>query len=162
VKPREREADVEAVALAVHESAVVVDTVNRSRLDERFLEDIRTGGVTLLGRTILVSSGDVFSPFGFMESVSDITNVLQFIGQHSKRVMLVKTAQDIERTKATNRAGICLYFQSPEPLKKELWRLDSFMSWVAESSSSATTTVRLPAMASLSEPTAGSLNGAFS
>ncbi len=83
--------------------------------------------MTLLGRTILVSSGDVFSPFGFMESVRDITNVLQFIDQHSERVMLVKTAQDIERAKATNRAGLYLYFPSPAPLEKELWRLRLFL-----------------------------------
>lgn len=97
---------------------MLVDTFNRSRLDERFLEDVRTGGVTLLGRTILVSSGDVFSPFGLMESVRDMTNVLQFIDEHSERVILVKTAQEIERAKATNTAGLYLYFQSPEPLEK--------------------------------------------
>ncbi len=126
MKSKERAADVEAEALAVHRAAVVVDTVNRSKLDDRFLRDVRTGGVTLLGRTILVSSGEVFSPFGFMESVRDIAHVLQFIDQHADQVMLVKTARDIERAKAANRAGIYLYFQSPEPLEKELWRLRLF------------------------------------
>ncbi len=126
MKTKERAADVGAEALAVHRAAVVVDTVNRSKLDDRFLRDVRTGGVTLLGRTILVSSGEVFSPFGFMESVRDITHVLQFIDRHADQVMLVKTARDIERAKATNRTGIYLYFQSPEPLEKELWRLRLF------------------------------------
>ena len=69
-------------AKRIHSERVVVDTVNRSLMDEAFFQHIREGGVGLLGRTILVSSGDVFSPFGYAESLRDITQTLNIIDQH--------------------------------------------------------------------------------
>jgi membrane dipeptidase len=114
------------LAEEIHASAVIVDTVNRSRMDDGFFHDIKVGRPTLLGRTILVSSEDVFSPFGFKESLRDITETLQIIKEHPSEVMLVKRGADIQEAKETGRTGLYLYFQSPEPLATQLWRLHLF------------------------------------
>lgn len=110
----------------LHRLSTVVDTVNRSRLDDQFLEDIRDGGISVLGRTILVSSGDVFSPFGFEESLRDIVQTRQFVDVHSDRLMMVERAEDIAAAQRTGRTGLYIYFQSPEPIGRSLWRLRLF------------------------------------
>ena len=111
---------------AVHDSAYVVDTVNRSLMDETFFRDIDVGRPTLLGRTILVSSGEVFSPFGFTEALRDIAQTLAAIDVHADRLLLVRSAKDIETAKRTGRTGLYIYFQSPEPLDTQGWRLRLF------------------------------------
>lgn len=111
---------------AIHASAIVVDTVNRSVMDARFLDDIAAGGITLLGRTILVSSGEVFSPFGFLETLRDITATLEIIERNPDRLLLVKRRADVEEAKRTGRTGLYVYFQSPEPLERQPWRLRLF------------------------------------
>lgn len=113
-------------ARAVHASSYVVDTVNRSLMDDRFFGDIDAGRPTLLGRTILVSSGEVFSPFGFMETVRDIAETLAVVDAHPERLLLVRSPEDIVAAKRTGRTGLYLYFQSPEPLATELWRVRLF------------------------------------
>lgn len=118
--------DVRARARAVHESAYVVDTVNRSLIDERFFHDIDAGRPTLLGRTILVSSGEVFSPFGYAESLRDIAETLALVDAHPDRLLLVRTPEDIEMAKRTGKTGLYIYFQSPEPLETQRWRLRLF------------------------------------
>ncbi len=110
----------------LHREAVVVDTVNRSVLDDRFLADLRAGGVSVLGRTILVSSADVFSPFGFDESLREISHLLTFIDQHPNELLLVKNANDMAAARDSGRTGIYIYFQSPEPLDRQPWRLRMF------------------------------------
>ena len=115
-----------AITMEIVRESLVVDTVNRSMLDERFLADILTGGVNLLGRTILVSSGDVFSPFGFMESMREISEILSFIDANPDRLALVKSGADIANAHTSGRTGLYVYFQSPEPLANQLWRLRLF------------------------------------
>lgn len=110
----------------VHRGAIVVDTVNRSLMDERFFDDIMSGGVTVLGRTILVSDGHVFSPFGFLESLRGITETLTTIENHPHRLQLVTRGRDFAEAKASGRVGLYIYFQSPEPLERQLWRLTLF------------------------------------
>ena len=105
---------------------MIVDTVNRSVLDDSFAEESRIAGVTLVGRTILTSSGDVFSPFGFDESLRDIANLYKTIDANPDRYLLVKSKQDIEEAYRTNRTGLYVYFQSPEPLATQPWRLRLF------------------------------------
>lgn len=113
-------------ATQVHRSAIVIDTVNRSVLDDRFLRDTKRGGITVVGRTILVSNGQVFSPFGFVESLREISATLEFINRHPDRFMRVLDGRDIDRAKESDRVGIYIYFQSPEPLERELWRVRLF------------------------------------
>src|SRR5258708_14729374 len=109
-------AEVKRRALEIHRSATVVDTVNRSKIDERFFRDAKTGGFTILGRTILVSSGDVFSPFGFDETLRDIAQTLSAIDERPDELMLVRNGRALLRAKETVRIGFYIYFQSPEPL----------------------------------------------
>lgn len=118
--------DIRRRARELHRSAIVVDTVNRSLMDEGFFRDIKEGGPTLLGRTILVSSGDVFSPFGFEESLRDIAQTLAIVDAHPDELVLVREPDDIRLAKETGRTGLYLYFQSPEPLAKDAWRLRLF------------------------------------
>jgi len=113
-------------AKMIHKDRVVVDTVNRSLMDEHFFRHIQEGGIGLLGRTILVSSGDVFSPFGYAESLRDITQTLDMIDRHPNELMLVKSAADIRRARETARTGLYIYFQSPEPFEAQLWRVRLF------------------------------------
>lgn len=117
---------VSEVARGINREALVVDTVNRSVLDEQFLADAHEGGVNVLGRTILVSSSDVFSPFGFLETLREITEVLSFVDQHPDRLMLVRSGEDTRRAHETSRTGFYIYFQSPEPIGNQLWRLRLF------------------------------------
>lgn len=125
-RPTLIDASLRERARELHRSAVVVDTVNRSLMDERFFRDIREGGPTLLGRTILVSSREVFSPFGFAETLRDIAQTLAIIDAHPNELLLVKRPADIRIAKETGRTGLYLYFQSPEPLAKDAWRLRLF------------------------------------
>ncbi len=111
---------------SVHDSAYVVDTVNRSLIDERFFRDLDAGRPTLLGRTILVSSGQVFSPFGYAETLRDIAETLAIVDAHPDRLLLVRTPEDVEIAKRTGRTGLYIYFQSPEPLATQRWRLRLF------------------------------------
>lgn len=111
---------------AIHDQRVVVDTVNRSVMDDAFFQHIKEGGIGLLGRTILVSSGDVFSPFGYAESLRDITQTLQIIDAHPNELVLVKSAADIKLARETRRTGLYIYFQSPEPFETQLWRVRLF------------------------------------
>ena len=120
------EAQAVQQAKKIHAERVVVDTVNRSLIDDAFFQHIKEGGVGLLGRTILVSSGDVFSPFGYAESLRDITQTLQIIEQHPDELILVKTAADIKTARETGRTGLYIYFQSPEPFETQLWRVRLF------------------------------------
>lgn len=114
------------LATRIHRSATVIDTVNRSVLDERFLRDTKRGGITVVGRTILVSNAQVFSPFGFVESLREISSTHEFIGRHPDRLMEIRTGADIDAAKRSGRVGIYIYFQSPEPLERELWRVRLF------------------------------------
>jgi hypothetical protein len=84
----------------------VLDTVNRSVIDDRFFRDADSGGVNVLGRTILVSSGDVFSPFGFKESLREIADLLSLIDKYPDRLMLVQNGDDIRAAQASRRVGI--------------------------------------------------------
>lgn len=118
--------DLDRRARRLQRVAVVIDTVNRAVLDERFLRDVRRGGITAIGRTILVSKGDVFSPFGFLESLREITAVRAIIEAHPDRLLLIRSGEDIALAKATGRVGLYVYFQSPEPLEREPWRLRLF------------------------------------
>lgn len=113
-------------AREVHDRSFVIDTVNRSLMDERFLGDIMAGGISLLGRTILVSNRYVFSPFGFEESLRDITQTTAFVNNHPAQMMQVRTAADIRRAKEEGRVGVYIYFQSPEALSTQLWRVQLF------------------------------------
>ena len=118
--------NLEGRARRLQRAAVVVDTVNRAVLDDRFFRDVRRGGITAIGRTILVSKTDVFSPFGFLETLREITAVRDVIDAHSDRLLLIRSGEDIALAKATDRVGIYVYFQSPEPLERQLWRLRLF------------------------------------
>lgn len=110
----------------VQRSAIVVDTVNRAALDERFFRDVRDARITAIGRTILVSNGEVFSPFGFPETLREMTAVRAAIGAHPDQLLLIETGEDIALAKATRRTGLYMYFQSPEPIEREMWRLQLF------------------------------------
>lgn len=119
-------ANVAQQATTIHSQRVVVDTVNRSLIDDAFFQHIKEGGIGLLGRTILVSSGDVFSPFGYAESLRDITETMQTIDAHPDELLLVKSAADIRLARETGRTGLYIYFQSPEPFEAQLWRVRLF------------------------------------
>lgn len=109
-----------------HTDTVTVDTVNRSVIDEQFLTDLEQASVTVVGRTILISSGDVFSPFGFEESLREIVRLKQSIEEHFDRLMLLREPADIDAALASGKTGMYVYFQDPEPLGKHLWRLELF------------------------------------
>jgi membrane dipeptidase len=111
---------------AMQRTAIVIDTVNRSVIDDGFLRDIRAGGLTAVGRTILASKPDVFSPFGFSETLRGIVEILESIDAHPDDLMLVKSAQDIQLAKSSGRVGLYIYFQNPEPIDRQLWRLRLF------------------------------------
>lgn len=119
-------ADLEEHAAEVHRSAIVFDAVNRCVLDNEFLTDIAAGGVTAVGRTILISDPAVFSPFGFEESLRNIVELHEFVAANPGKVQLIESAADIHDAKASGRTGIYVYFQSPEPLGKYPWRLRLF------------------------------------
>lgn len=106
--------------------AVIVDAVNRAVIDDRFFRNVRDGGATVLGRTILVSDPNVFSPFGFEESLREIANLHDLVDQHQDKMLIVRTVEDIKIAKETGRVGIYVYFQSPEPLGRYPWRLRLF------------------------------------
>lgn len=124
--PSVMEADIVQQAKKIHRERVVVDTVNRSVIDDAFFKALEDGGIGLLGRTILVSNTQVFSPFGYAESLRDITQTLQLIDNNPDKLLLVKTAKDIEIAKKTGRTGLYIYFQSPEPFENQLWRVRLF------------------------------------
>lgn len=115
-----------ADTLAVQQASIVIDTVNRSVIGAGFLHDVRTGGVTVLGRTILESKPDVFSPFGFPETLRGIVELVELVEAHPAQLMLVRSAADIRRAKASGRTGLYVYFQSPEPIDRQMWRLRLF------------------------------------
>lgn len=125
---RQQEFDLEIsdAARELTHRSVVIDTVTRPVLDDRLVRDAATSRVTVLGRTILTSSGDVFSPFGFKESMREIGAILEFVDAHPDEFMLVKSGADIDEAHRSNRTGIYVYFQSPEPLQNQPWRLRLF------------------------------------
>lgn len=112
-------------AIDVHANAIIIDTVNRSVIDSEFLNDVATGGLTAIGRTILVTDPGAFTPFGFMETVREIALVLEAIDRNPQ-LMLITSVDDIHRAKATARTGLYFYLQSPEPINRQLWRLRLF------------------------------------
>lgn len=116
----------DAATMAVQRSAIVIDTVNRSVIDDGFLRDVKAGGLTVVGRTILESKPDVFSPFGFAETLRGIVEIVELVETHNDRLMLVRSAGDIRRAKDSGRTGLYVYFQSPEPIDRQMWRLRLF------------------------------------
>lgn len=104
----------------------VVDTVNRAVIDDNLVAELREASVAVLGRTILVSNRDVFSPFGFEESLRDIVNLYRQVEQRPADLLLIREPSDIEEAIRTGRTGVYVYFQSPEPILNQLWRLQLF------------------------------------
>lgn len=106
----------------------VVDAANRSVYNEQVIAEFRAADIALLGRTILISSSAVFSPFGFEESLRELVRLQQSIDSWPDDLLTVRNYEDIETAIASRRTGVYIYFQSPEPIANQMWRLDLFRS----------------------------------
>ena len=113
-------------AAELQQEALIFDAVNRAVINEQFFENVRAGNIAVLGRTILVSDPQVFSPFGFEESLRLVAELHDLAAHHSDKMLIVRSVDDIELARSTGRVGIYVYFQSPEPLARYPWRLRLF------------------------------------
>lgn len=104
----------------------VVDACNRAVISDQFVNELREASVSIIGRTILISNPEVFSPFGFDESLREIVRLRSEVGKYPERLMMIETAADIDAATASGRTGFYVYFQSPEPILNQWWRLDLF------------------------------------
>ena len=114
--------DIGGVIDAPH--ATVVDACNRAVINQATVSEMREAGVGLLGRTLLISSSDVFSPFGFPETLREIVRLWNDIAPFSSDFMMVRSLDDMRQAALSDAIGVYLYLQSPEPIANQLWRLE--------------------------------------
>lgn len=116
-----------AEARRILDESIVIDTVNRSVIDDELFADAKVGGITVLGRTILYSEPAVQSRFGFDESLRLIVgDVISQADDRSQQMIHVKSVDDINEAHQTGKVGVYVYFQSPEPIGLRMDRLRLF------------------------------------
>ncbi len=105
-------------AKELHSSAVIIDAVCPLLHDPERIADYQAGGVTVIGPTV--------------GSLQNAPLTLRMIGTWHKRIrerddlLLVRTAADIRKAKATGKTGIIMHFQGPEPIEDSLDLIDAY------------------------------------
>ncbi|MCA1408632.1 dipeptidase [Ensifer sp. IC3342] len=105
-------------AKELHSSAVIIDAVCPLLHDPERIADYQAGGVTVIGPTV--------------GSLQNAPVTLRMIGTWHKRIrerddlLLVRTAADIRKAKATGKTGIIMHFQGPEPIEDSLDLIDAY------------------------------------
>ncbi|MQW87899.1 dipeptidase [Sinorhizobium saheli] len=102
----------------LHSDAVIIDAVCPLLHDPERIADYQAGGVTVIGPTV--------------GSLQNAPVTVRMIGTWHKLIrerndlMLIRTAADIRKAKATGKTGIIMHFQGPEPIEDSLDLIDSY------------------------------------
>ena len=83
----------------LQDSTLLVDQLDGSAMTDEYLDMLESVGV------------DVWQGHG-MSSISNATNLLQFLDKHSKRLVLVKSVRDIRQAHKDGRMGYLVGWQS--------------------------------------------------
>lgn len=104
----------------------LVDAVNRSVVDHNFVDGVRSAGVTVIGRTILISSSEVIAPFGFEESLREIVKLFREVRSQREFLTIATSIHELEDAHRARQTALYVYFQSPEAIGNQMWRLELF------------------------------------
>jgi membrane dipeptidase len=105
-------------AQRLHETAVVIDALNASIMDEEYFLKMHQGGVTATNYTVAMNQN-------LSETVKRIAELYGLI-QRSKVAVLIESTAGIHRAKEADRTGIIMGFQNIGPLEGDLGSLPVF------------------------------------
>jgi membrane dipeptidase len=98
-------------------SRIFIDGLMGGVLTPRVIARLRGSGVTAINLTAVRIGGNR------RECMQDIISVREIIDQNEESLLLVKTADDIRRAKATGRVGIIVGLQDTESLGRDIYFL---------------------------------------
>lgn len=110
---RKLTADEEERVAALHERAVVVDTLGALHADDDFIEGMRRGGVNAVGLTLAIESGD------FRQTMEKIVYWNTEIRRRSRDLVLAESAAQIRAAKSERRIAVIYLFQNGRPFADE-------------------------------------------
>jgi len=101
-------------AARLHRESIVIDGLNASYfLDARVPERLHRGGITAV-------NGTIAAWHDLSETMALIADCLHLFEQHADLITPVRSPEDIETAKATERVGLILGFQDTAPIEDNL------------------------------------------
>ncbi|KLK89741.1 hypothetical protein AA309_29675 [Microvirga vignae] len=105
-------------AMELHNSAIIIDAVCPLLDDQAKIEDYRAGGLTAIAPTV----GYRYGTETTLRTIGSWHKLLR----ERDDLLLIRTAADIRKAKASGKVGIIMHFQGPEPIEDSLDLIDAF------------------------------------
>lgn len=107
-------------AMTLHRESIIIDGLNASYfLNPAVFPRLRQGGVTAV-------NGTVAAWHNYAETVAMIDQLNALLSKHSDEFLIVRSSEDIQSAKASNRTGFIIGFQDTQPIEDDLANLERF------------------------------------